>query len=427
MLLTPPKSSTWPLHANAALWGLGNGLTSTTLVTYLARELGAAGLAVGLIVASPNLAGLFRLLVPAVLRRLESRKRFSLVAFVVSGSLLLALPLVCAPGVLPSRSASLVLLVALWGLWHLAMFLGVIGLWSWIGDLMPGEVRGRFIGVRQSWLMAGQIGGMIAAGLFAFALTHFVPDVSRWHTLAWPAMLGAMMMLVSVAPLRRLHDVPIDRNAVGRVSDAWKAIVDRHFRVLLAFWCLAGIANGVSQAAQGLFPIVALQLPVSVMLGLQAMMHLGQVAVSPPVGRWADRFGSRPIMIVSQVLVSLALVFYVLATKQQPYWIAGTWLLWIAYAGLNVCLPHVMLRLSPGENSPPYIATYFALGGLATAISSVVFGAVFDQLPRDWTIAIGSLALDRFQVFFLAGVVLRLATVGCLVRLPNERRIDGAG
>lgn len=421
MLQSPlPATSLWPAHANAALWGLGNGLTSTTLATYLARELGAEGLAVGLIVASPNLAGVLRLGAPALLRAVDSRQTFAIVTFSLSGLLLFLLPLLSWPGLLPSERLSLAVLVTLWGLWHLAMFLGVIALWSWFGDLVPGDVRGRFIGVRQGWLMAGQVTGMVAAGLFALGLSRMMPDLPRWQPLAWPALAGAVCMLLAVVPLLALPNVQLNAQKIGSLGDSLRAISDRRFLPLLGFWCWAGVANGVSQAAQGLFPF-ALGLPVLVMLGLQAGMQIGQAGVSPAIGRWADRFGSRRLMIGSQVLVSTALLFYVPASREAPYWIVGTWLLWIAYAGLNVCLPHVMLRLSPGENSPPYIATYFALGGLATALSSIVFGALFDALPRDWSLEVGGMALDRFRVFFIGGALLRLSAVGWLVFLPNAR------
>ena len=415
----------WPAHANAALWGLGNGLTSTTLATYLARELGAEGLAVGLIVASPNLAGVLRLGAPALLRAIGSRKTFAIATFTLSGLLLLLLPLLAWPGFLPSPWISLVVMVALWGLWHLTMFLGVIALWSWLGDLLPADVRGRFIGVRQGWLMAGQVVGMVSAGLFAYALARLLPDFPRWETLVWPAVAGAICMLLAVGPLLSLPGVPLNRLRIGSLSDSLAAITDRRFFPLLAFWCWSGVANGVSQGAQGLFPF-ALGLPVLVMLGLQSGMLVGQAAISPTIGKWTDRFGSRRLMIGSQVLVSAALLFYVPATRETPWWIAVTWMLWIAYAGLNVCLPHAMLRLSPGENSPPYIATYFALGGLATATSSVVFGAVFDALPSNWRVDVSGVTLDRFQFFFIAGAVLRLSSVAWLWFLPETRcvRLD---
>lgn len=50
-------------YRNGGIWALGNGLTSSTLVVYLALELGApgAGLAISMILAAPRIAGLLLL------------------------------------------------------------------------------------------------------------------------------------------------------------------------------------------------------------------------------------------------------------------------------------------------------------------------------------------------------------------------------
>ena len=84
---------------NAAVWAIGNGLASTTLVIYLARELHAErlGLGISFIVAAPQIAGLLRLGAPAMIDRLGDRKRFCIAAFFFGALLLSVLPWVCAP------------------------------------------------------------------------------------------------------------------------------------------------------------------------------------------------------------------------------------------------------------------------------------------------------------------------------------------
>jgi len=62
-------------HLNAALWATGNGLTTGPLVYYLARDLGAVGLTLGLVLALPNLAGVLRLVAPAVIYRAGTARR----------------------------------------------------------------------------------------------------------------------------------------------------------------------------------------------------------------------------------------------------------------------------------------------------------------------------------------------------------------
>lgn len=421
------RSTLWQAHLNAVLWGLGNGLVSSTLASYLARQLGAEGLAFALIFASQHIAGGLRLFTPWILAWVGSRKWFAVGAFVISCLLLLILPGICQPGHPADQSFKLRAFVVLWGGWHLAMFVGAIALWSWMGDLVESKVRGKFIGVRQSWLMAGQIAGFLAAGLFAMWYPTWNTTATRWHTLAWPALAGGWCMLLAVLPLVWMPDVKLVMPRRDYAGELWAAVTDRRFRPLLAFWCYAGLVNGVSQAVQGLYPVVVLKLPLSTTLAMVAAMHLGQILLSPLLGYFADRGNSRTIMIVSQVLVSIALFFFPLVIVAPtpgahpfPY---GMWLahgLWIAYSGLNVCLPHLMLKLSPGENSPPYISTYFALSGLAIALSSIVCGQWFDSLPRNFLLNLGAISLDRFELFLYLGAILRLTSVVWLCLLPRE-------
>src|SRR5690242_1839078 len=71
-------------NVNAGLWATGNGLVSTTLVFYLAVELGAAGLAGSCVLAAPRFAGLLRLGVPALMARIKARKRLCIASYALS-------------------------------------------------------------------------------------------------------------------------------------------------------------------------------------------------------------------------------------------------------------------------------------------------------------------------------------------------------
>ena len=129
---------------NGAIWAIGNGLASTTLVIYLAKQLhaGRLGLGISLIVAAPHVVGLLRLGAPALIERLGDRKRFCIATFLLGALLLLALPWVCAPGRLPSPGWSLAALILLWCLYHLLQYLGMVA----CGRGWPTWRRCRFAG-----------------------------------------------------------------------------------------------------------------------------------------------------------------------------------------------------------------------------------------------------------------------------------------
>jgi MFS family permease len=145
-------------------------------------------------------------------------------------------------------------------------------------------------------------------------------------------------------------------------------------------------------------------------------MRGGQWAISPTLGRWADRFGNRPVMIGSLLVVATGPLFYLLATPQQWWWYFGAWVAWIAYAGLNVGLPNLMLKLSPRDCNTPYIATYYTVTGLCFAASTIGGGALLDAL-RNASFAIfgGSATLDYYRCTFLLGWATR--SLGVLVLL----------
>jgi hypothetical protein len=139
-------------NINAGLWATGNGLVSTTLVFYLAAELGATGVAASCVLAAPRFAGLLRLGVPALMARVKARKRLCLLSYALSSVVLCTVPVAVAFENRAPAGVAIAVLVSAWCLYHLTEFCGTVTLWSWLGDLMPARVRGRLIGRREAWL-----------------------------------------------------------------------------------------------------------------------------------------------------------------------------------------------------------------------------------------------------------------------------------
>jgi hypothetical protein len=138
------------------------------------------------------------------------------------------------------------------------------------------------------------------------------------------------------------------------------------------------------------------------------------------------------VLILCQAIVAAGPLFYLLATPGRTWPIIGAWLAWSAYAGLNVCLPNLMLKLSPTGNNAPYIACYFAVTNLIYAASTVAGGYLTDHLkaalPVLW---LGGWRLSHFQYLLAAGWVQRSLAVVLLlwIREPGAwtwRRIVGS-
>ncbi len=408
-----------------ALWALGNGLTSSTLIVYLAMDLGVprVGLGVALIRAAPQLAGLLRLGTPALIARIGDRKRFCLIGYLLSALVLFGLPLNDSCGSIASQGVLLAGLVGLWCLYHLLEYLATVAYWSWLADLVGPRIRGRFLGRRERWMVAGQAAAMLSAGLFTWGWHTLHPQLPRWIGYAIPAGLGAWFLLASVIPLVKMPGLSLRRPAAPGVSlrSLLAPLGDRRFLRLLLFGCWFSFFNGITQSAQFVYPYRVLGMSLFVMLALQTAMRCGQWLASPRLGRLADRLGNRAVMIATLPIVASGLLFYALATQEQPWWLAAAWAAWIAYAGLNVCLPNLILKLAPRESNTSYIAAFYAVTGLCVAASTVFGGWALDQwLGKTFVLWPGATFSVSYQHVFLFGWLARTAGVLFLVGMRDE-------
>jgi MFS family permease len=191
-----------------------------------------------------------------------------------------------------------------------------------------------------------------------------------------------------------------------------RVVLDAPFRRLLVFSCWFALASGITLSAQQRYPIRVLEFRYETLLLLSSLMWAGQSLLAPRAGRLADRLGNRPVMIVSLLIASAGLLFFLAASLQQPWWIAGAYIAWIAYAGLNVGLDNSKLKLAPADNNAPYLAAYHAVSDVANGAAIICGGLLYDRLAEA-----GSDALALYAQLFFWGWVARTSAVLLLARL----------
>ena len=224
---------------NGALWAMGSGLAGTMSIVYLAMEfhVRALGLGISLILAAPHLAGLLRLGVPPLIGRLVDRKRFCLAAYLLSALVLTAVPWVSALRWLPLSAFALGTLVTLWCAYQVLEYLAAVALWSWLADLVPLRIRGRFLGRRERWMAAGQALGMLAGAFLLWLWQQIWPGQPRWIGYAAAASAGTAMMIVALAPLAQIPRAVGRRRPPAAVLLAVGAAGRSAFVRLLVFGC----------------------------------------------------------------------------------------------------------------------------------------------------------------------------------------------
>lgn len=418
-------------YVNGVLWSVGNGLTSGTLITYLALQLGASGAALSLLFAAQSLIGLLRLVTPVMIGLLGGVKATCLKASLISYLLLtVGLPAVTLAGFV-SRPATLSALIALICVHQLLEYIGAVALWSWLGALVPQAVRGRYFARRNLWQLAFLAPTLLGSGRFVdhWKTTHEGDPEQILVGYIAPATIGGVLLLASLVPLWWMPDVATAKRRGGNLREATRSMLapvfDARFRRLLIYRGWFSFFNGITQAAQNVFTNRVLSMPLLTMQWLQLGTRVGQMSLSPAVGRASDRYGNRPVLELSQAIVALGLLFYALATPTARWWIIGAWTLWSAYVGINVCLNNLMLRLAPPAENAGFIALCEAVGGLTFGLSTITGGLLLDTMQANKaTLTLGPVTLDHFAILFVAGAILRAAGVFWLARIdePGARR-----
>ena len=94
--------------------------------------------------------------------------------------------------------------------------------------------------------------------------------------------------------------------------------------------------------------------------------------------------------------------------------------MWIAFAGLNVGLDNIKLKLAPEDNNAPFVAIYHAVADLANGIAIIVGGWILDRITAE-----GAHAASFYAQIFILGWIGRLLVVPFLVRLiePGAERL----
>jgi MFS family permease len=409
---------------NGALWSIGNGLTTGSLVSYLARDLGAQGLALSLILAAPSFAGVLRLVAPAVIYRVGTARRACLGVSLASYLLIVGLPAIAVLAPVISRGVAVAAMIGLLFVHQLLEYVGTVALWAWWGDLVPLAIRGRYFGRRQMIQLAVSIPTLLASGYFAdYWREQFKLQPDRLLlAYAIPTAAGALCLLGSLVPLvlmpaTRRYPRPDPRFLRSAISAPF---VDRRFWRFLIFRSWFSLANGISQTVQNvIYPKDILGFGVGPMSVMKVSTQLGQLAGSHPVGRWSDRFGNRPVLMAAQGCVSLSLVFYIVASGPQTRWLLlGAWILFGAYVAHNICLPNLVLKLAPAVEAPAYIASNEALGSLFHSAATIAGGVLFDWLRANSP----DTAAEPYRsclIILILGLVMRSIGVALLAAIQE--------
>src|SRR6266851_4290065 len=261
-------------------------------ITGWALYLGLTPVLVGVLGALPFAAQVVQ--VPSAwLTRVRGSRRTALWTIGVARQL--PLVLVILPWLPVPETAQRTILLAVAAASSLLAVAGNNAWTSWMGELVPDRVRGRYFGRRTAFCALGSTLGALGAGL---ALDHARPGAGAGAVLSLLALASCAFGAITVALLRRQHEprahlVPPEPT----LADALRPWTEPAARGALTFHIAWAAACGLAAAFYPIHMIANLRMGFACMALYNGAIAAVRMLTAPLWGRALDRVGARPVLV----------------------------------------------------------------------------------------------------------------------------------
>ncbi len=389
-----------------------------------AKSLGASSTTLGIIAAFTPLMTVFQL--PAA-RHLD---RFGYRQFVLMGwgmrivliFLVAALPL----ATFLDEISKLAALLALLFLFNLLRGISSAAWMPWIVQLIPEEIRGRFLSVDQFFMYFGCF-----LSLLASALVVAGDVVTQWdYVLVF--LISAVGGAVSLAFINRIPEV--EAGEAMRLSSQnvpWRAMLTHApFRELLIFNLLYATVLG----SLSVFAIEFLRdysrFNVDIVLHLSALSFVGALFVLPFSGHIVDSTGSKPLMRVAIGMFAIVVVGWALIAGQvlpcSTLLVAALNLgAGAASANFNLANVRITMATMPKMGANHFFALFTVITSFGLGGAPVAWGLLLDAIGS-YEAVTGAFHWRRHSIYFLALLVLNAIAFAYIRRLHESPSKGGS-
>ncbi len=398
-------------------WGTAWSVTNAVFATYtffgsifvlFLNRVGLDKAQIGSLLSLLPFFGVVALFVAAPIARAGHKRVFlaSMMTRTLMALLLLLVPTVSAQF---GAQATLALIVAVVAAFGLARAVGFTAYYPWSQEIIPDGVRGKISAIRS---ILSNLSGM-AAVLAAGWILGPDPDLGPFMVLISIGVACGLLSLWLASKQPGGAPVKDARVEEGSLRNMLLAARDPSFRRYLLGIGLVSLATVPLGSFVPLFMIEQVGLSSNQAVWLDTGVLIGAVASGYLWGWLADRYGSKPVMMLGAYLLPLAPVAWLLmprgVTLSLYVALIIAFVQGLVNTGWNLGSGRLLfVEIVPAEKSSPYMALYFAWAGVAGALGQVLGGWVVDLssgLSGQW--GIGYL-LHPYTILFLLGIMLPL-------------------
>lgn len=376
------------------------------MATAWALHLHAKPLLLGVLWALPFFGQLLQL--PAAwLMAHFNRRRVAIVGNAVARQVLV---LLAALPFLPlSEAHKRIGLVVVISISSLAAVAGGNAWMSWMGDLVPARIRGRYFANRTALCAVGAAVSSLAVGWALDAATTRKmagPALSVLAIISWAFAAGSTWLM------RRQHDPQTGSPSKPVARDLVEPFTQAASRRILTYQAAWNLALGLTASLTAVYMLKKLHIGFTGMAIYTATLAVARIVTMPLWGRVLDRIGARPVLVVCSIGSALASALWIVAAPGRLWPIALDAVLSGALlGGQGLAAFAIPLAVAPRSSRTMLLSAFVMTGGLAFGLGSVAGGAVAGSLPARFPgfgvrALFAASAFGRFVAAILAARIL---------------------
>ena len=392
-------------------------LTSGVFLVGYALFLGVNDFQLGLLAALPFLAQMVQPFAALLVGNLKKRKTFTLIGSIFFRGIWIFLVFLPFLFLSKNHKISLFLFIIAWS--AVVNNFTTVSWLSWMSDLVPEKIRGRYFGIRYAILqlvtMVVYFGGAklvdyckslkldeIHFRLFDFSCFTNLSIVGFMLIFAIGVIAALFAgLLLSLQPEPFFHHFS---NKAG-FKDLLIPFKDKDYRKLIQFFVWWSLIVGISAPFWGAHMLKNLHLDYY-LISLFSIVSGAVSLISHPFwGKMIDRYGCKPVLKFNLIFIMFIPYLWFFVTPQNYF------LLWvdalmggIFWAGFSLAIFTIVIQISPQEGRPYFLASTYFVNGLFTFLASFVGGVIAHQLSGfRWQIY-GQTLVNFHILFFLSAL-----------------------
>lgn len=388
------------------------------------RALGAGDLMYGIIMALPILGGILQVFSSYYIESTGNRRSI----FLITGFIhrLLWIPIAIIPLLFPQSQMShaIVIIAVLITISISCNSIGSVAFLSWMGSLVPTEIKGRFFSRRTmiSTITTVVVGFLVGSfldiypGLMGFTIVFIIISI-----------LGAMDIACFFWIKHPPMVVPKERTPFMRMfSEPFK---NKNYMRLIVFITVWNFGVNFSGPFFNVYMIEYLKMGYkTISIFSQVVFSISTLAFIQSWGKLADRFGYKPVYKLCCSFVITLPFMWLFATPENYYVlllmniVSGA-----CWPGIEMANLNMSIWLAPEKNRSIYIAVYSLITSIIGAALANVCGGAFMQVMRP---VLDSLALPFFAgqnlsayhlLFIMSGLIRIMAAYALLPRIYEAK------